>query len=464
MRRTKIVATIGPATESAEMLDALVESGIDVARLNSSHSSVADLALRCEAVRQAANRAGRHVAVMLDLGGPKLRLGDIAEGTELVAGARFTLSATECRGDATRACVSHACILTDAKPGDRVLLDDGRIELLVLESNGELVTEVVVGGPISSHKGVNVPGVRLSVDVITDGDREALAWGLGSCVDFVAQSFVRDAADVRELRALMGESKVALVAKIEKREACEHLAEIISAADAVMVARGDLGVETSVEEVPALQRRTVRLARDAGKPVIVATEMLDSMRERPRPTRAEASDVATAIFQRADAVMLSAETAIGRYPLEAVRTMARIAERSEAELQPLPRSQSSGGPDDVALAVSSAVAELAEDLKLAAIVTATETGATARAIASHRPPTPVVAVTPRADVARRLALVWGVRPVVADYALERGEMLEAARVAVVTTGIARPGERIAVTGGRAIGVAGGTDFVQVLGV
>jgi pyruvate kinase len=360
--------------------------------------------------------------------------------------------------------VSHACVLADAKPGDRVLLDDGRIELVVLESNGELVTKVLVGGPISSHKGVNVPGVRLSVDVITDGDREALAWGLGSCVDFVAQSFVRDAADVEELRALIGESKVALIAKIEKREACEQLAEIISAADAIMVARGDLGVETSVEEVPALQRRTVRLARAAGKPVIVATEMLDSMRERPRPTRAEASDVATAIFQRADAVMLSAETAVGRYPLEALSTMARIAERSEVELQPLPRSQSAGGPSDVALAVSSAVAELAEDLELAAIVTATESGATARAVASHRPPTPLVAVTPHAGVARQLALVWGVRPVVAECAVEPGEILEAARVAVVATGIAQAGERIAVTGGRAAGVVGGTDFVQVLGV
>lgn len=465
MRRTKLVATIGPATDAPEVLDALVSAGLDVARLNASHSDVAELAARLTAVREAAERADCHVAVLVDLAGAKLRLGEVAPGTVLIAGSPFTLSAENIVGDAWAACVTYPGLAGDVTVGDRVLLDDGRLELRVTGIDGPAVrTEVVVGGPLSSRKGVNLPGVHLGVDSITERDQEVLAWALSAGVDLIAQSFVRSAEDVTHLRRLMGERRLPIVAKIEKHEAAQQLEQIIEVSDAIMVARGDLGVETAVEAVPALQRRIVREARRAAKPVIVATEMLDSMRDRPRPTRAEASDVATAIFQRADAVMLSAETAIGRYPVEALATMARIAERSEADLMGAGRQASTGGPNDVAAAVSAAVVDLAEDLDLAAIVTTTESGSTARAVAHYRPETPIVAITPYVEIARQLALVWGVIPEVVPCPDSTTAMFNSACEAVKSTGLAREGERIAVTGGRAAGLAGGTDFVQVLTV
>lgn len=465
MRRTKLIATIGPSSDSAEMLDKLVALGLDVARLNASHSDLTQLAERYAAVRAAADRGQRHVAVLLDLAGAKVRLGEVTSGTVLVAGSPFTLTAEDRVGDAWAASVSYRGLAADVREGDRVLLDDGRLELRVAGVDGaDVRTEVVVGGPLSSRKGVNLPAVHLGVEPITEWDREVLEWAIGSGVDLIAQSFVREAADVEALRALMGDRQLPVVAKIEKHEAAENAEQIIAVADAIMVARGDLGVETAVEAVPALQRRIVRESRAAGKPVIVATEMLDSMRDRPRPTRAEASDVATAIFQRADAVMLSAETAIGRYPVEALATMARIAERSEADLMGTGRQSSAGGRDDVAAAVSAAVCDLAEDLDLAAIVTTTESGSTARAVARYRPETPIVAITPYTETACRLALVWGVTTVVVPCPESTSAMLDSACLAVVQTGLARVGERIAVTGGRATGRAGGTDFVQVLTV
>ncbi|HZL04902.1 MAG TPA: pyruvate kinase, partial [Coriobacteriia bacterium] len=414
MPRTKIIATIGPASDSPEVLRALVDAGMSVARLNASHSSREELDRRAHAVRAAAEAAGRHVAVMLDLGGPKIRVGEMAPGTVLVAGARFELRAAGCVGDSRGACVTYAGLARDVPVGAAVLLDDGRIELRVIAAGeGILTTEVLTGGPLTSHKGVNVPGVHLGVDAITDEDRADLAWGLEAGVDLMAQSFVRSADDVERLRALIGSAAVPIVAKIEKHEAVADLDCIVEAADAVMVARGDLGVETAPEQVPVIQRRIVSACRRAGKPVIVATQMLESMTTATRPTRAEASDVANAIFAEVDAVMLSAETAVGAYPVEAVATMARIAEVAEEALaddtleEPEP-----GGRFDVTRAVSTAASQIERDLELAAIVTATQSGATARAVAAHRPRTPIVAVTSDEMVARRLALVWGVTPLV----------------------------------------------------
>ncbi|TLM78284.1 MAG: pyruvate kinase, partial [Actinobacteria bacterium] len=359
-RRVKLVATLGPASSSPAVLDALVSTGLDVARLNASHAGPEGLEPLLDGVRAAAQRAGRHVAVMLDLSGPKIRIGPMAEGVVLKEGAVFELrGGEECAGDATRACVTHAGLANDVRTGDAVLLDDGRVRLRVEDVKGPSVfTRVEVGGPLKARKGVNVAGRTLSVDGVTPKDLDDLAWGLDVGVDLVAQSFVRSAADVERLRAAMGERAVPIVAKVEKHEALAALPEIVDAADAVMVARGDLGAETSPERVPVIQRGLVRMAREAGRPVIVATEMLQSMLTADRPTRAEASDVATAVFQRADAVMLSGETAVGAHPIEALAAAARIAEAAEEAAEggmPLPEP---GGHWDVTLAVSDAVCEL----------------------------------------------------------------------------------------------------------
>ncbi len=464
MRHTRIVATIGPATESADTLDALVAAGLDVARLNASHSRPDELAERFAAVRAAGERAGRPVAVMLDLAGPKLRVGEMTEGTVLEQGATFELVSGECDGDATRACVSYPGLAADLSPGDRLLLDDGRIELFVTDVSDEgVTTRVQVGGALSSNKGLNVPGVTLSLDAITERDREVLAWGLEAGIDLVAMSFVRCADDVERLRELIGDTDVPIVAKIEKHEAVDDIGPIVAASDAVMVARGDLGVETSAEAVPVLQRRIITAARAEGVPVIVATQMLESMTSAPHPTRAEASDVANAIFEGADCVMLSAETAIGEYPVQSVATMARIVVRAEEDSVAPPSGgrRSAGHPGDVTQAVSAAVCDLAESLELAAIVTATQSGATSRAVSRHRPAVPIVAVTPYEHVARRLQVVWGVRALVVPLAEDTDLMLERVLSAVAEAGYARPGQRVAVTAGVAARESGATDFILV---
>ena len=462
MRRTKIVATIGPASDSPEILLMLVQAGIDVARLNASHGSRADLQRRLAAVRAAADRDGRHVAVMLDLGGPKIRVGDVAAGTVLVDGAAFTLSCDDCEGDATHACVTYQGMADDVSIGDRILIDDGSIELAVV-GVGEGLVETVVkrGGPLTSHKGVNVPGVRLSVEAVTPKDLDDLAWGIAAGVDLVAQSFVRAPGDIARLREAMGERRVPIVAKVEKYEAVQALDAIVAEADAVMVARGDLGVETSDEIVPVTQRRLVDACRAAGKPVIVATQMLESMVHSPRPTRAEASDIATAVFEGADAVMLSEETAIGEFPLEAVSTMARIALTAEEEGPLAMVSGVTAGRDDVTRAVSAAVCELATRLDVAAIVTATESGATARAVAAHRPDVPILALTPSREVGRQLALVWGVSPHVVPRADGIEALADLALTVARASGVARPGDLVAVTAGVDANRTGATDMLQV---
>ena len=460
MRRTKIVATLGPATDTPEVLDAMLAAGVDVVRLNAAHADTAALETRLRAVRWASAQAGRHVGVLVDLPGPKIRVGEVALGTVLVVGASFTITTDVCVGDAAHACVTYAGLASDLSPGDHVLLDDGRIELEVERIDGRAVlTRVVVGGPLLSHKGVNVPGVTLGVESITDVDRAAVAWACEVDVDFLGQSFVRGAADVAALRALMTRD-IAIVAKIEKHEAVAALDEIIGAADAVMVARGDLGVETSPEEVPVIQRHIIAAARAAGKPVVVATQMLESMTHAPRPTRAEASDVANAIFGRADAVMLSGETAVGEYPVVAVETMARIASTAEGAIVGRGRD-GHGATTDVQEAVSAAVCDLASALRLAAVVPVTQSGATAFAVAKHRPDIPIVAVTPSAHVARHLSLVWGTRAIVTEFAEDTDRLLHDVCANVRDAGLAQPGEKVAITAGRASRTRGGTDFILV---
>jgi len=461
MRRTKIIATLGPATDDASILDGIIAGGVDVVRLNAAHAGPGELATRLRAARESSQRVGREIGVLLDLPGPKIRVGDVIKGTVLEAGSPFRLLADECVGDSAHACISPCEMAGDVHSGDRILIDDGRIELLVLgTAMGEVRTEVVTGGPLSSHKGVNVPGVTLSVEPITRYDQTVLAWAMANEVDWIGQSFVRSAEDIEAMREYMTRRVIPIIAKIEKHEAADDIDRIVSAADAVMVARGDLGVETSPERVPVLQREIVASARAAGKPVVIATEMLDSMREHPRPTRAEASDVATAIFGRADAVMLSGETAMGAYPVESVETMARIIIAAE-EAAPPPRPLRSPAGGDVQAAVSAAVSDLARDLDLAAIVPLTQSGATALSVSRYRPETPIVAATPSLDAARRLALAWGVKAVVFPFPEETVVLLDEAASAVAAAGYAQGGQRVAITAGLATRTPGRTDFIHV---
>lgn len=462
MLRTKIVATLGPATDSPEVLGALIDAGVDLVRLNAAHAGPGELSGRLQAVRKTAEEHGRQVGVLLDLPGPKLRVGEMAPDTLLERGHGFRLITEECVGDEDHACVSHQQLADDVHPGSRILLDDGRIELRVTATApGQVDTEVVSGGPLSSHKGLNVPGVTLSVDAITRYDRTVLAWAMANDVDWIGQSFVRSPRDVEALREYMTSRMIPICAKIEKHEAAERLQEIVAVADGLMVARGDLAVETSPEQVPVLQRHIISAARSAGKPVIVATEMLDSMRNSPRPTRAEASDVANAIFSRTDAVMLSGETAVGKYPIESVETMVRIARTAEFATTPRTEFAHDGRGDDIQAAVSSAVVELSGELDLAAIVTITQSGATARAVSRLRPETPIVAATPSVEVMRKLAVVWGVRTVQVPLGEDIGLVINQVADAVVDAGYAERGELIALTAGLNTQVPGGTDFLLV---
>jgi pyruvate kinase len=460
LRRTKIVATIGPACDEPGVLGRVLSAGVDVARLNSSHGDIADLARRLSAIRAWSEEAGRTVGVLLDLPGPKLRVGAMAPGTTLAAGSRFVLSAEDCVGDASHACVTWDGLASDLSAGDRIVLDDGALELSVLSTRGgDVETGVVRGGPLGSHKGVNVPGVSLNLDGVTARDLELFAWGADAGVDLVAQSFVRGARDVERLRAAMGERPIPIVAKIEKYEALAGLDAIVETADAVMVARGDLAVETSAESVPPAQRRIVEACRAAGRPVIVATQMLESMTHSQSPTRAEASDVATAVFEGADAVMLSEETAIGQFPVGAVETMDRVcraAEDAGPSTLVTPGAVAAGSP------VAAAACALARDTGARVIVTATQSGATARAVASLRPPQPLLAVTPHTPVAGALALVWGVQCAVIGHTRTIEETTDAAVSAVRRLHLASAGERAVLTAGTTQGVAGSTDLIRVI--
>ncbi|HET6351484.1 MAG TPA: pyruvate kinase [Coriobacteriia bacterium] len=465
MRHTKVIATVGPATDAPEVLEKIISAGVDVVRLNAAHSEPPELERAVGLVRRAAEAVGRDVAILVDLPGPKIRLGDIAPGTVLEAGDGFSLVDEECIGDSTRACVTHLALTTDVRTGNRVLLDDGRIELAVTSTApGVVNTRVVTGGELLSHKGVNVPGVRLSVDAITDYDRTVLEWACASDVDWIGQSFVRSPHDVEALRDLMGENRIPIVAKIEKHEAVDEIDAVLVAADAVMVARGDLAVETAPERVPVLQLQIIAAARAVGKPVVVATEMLDSMRERPHPTRAEASDVANAIFNCADGVMLSGETAVGAYPVQAVETMVRIILEAESVASPADQAPAHQSIDDVQRAMSTAVCDLAADLGVAAIVPLTQSGATAFAVSRHRPDAPIIAATPNLCTSRKLALAWGVRSVVIPFTDDAAELLDSVTAAVCAAGFAKPGERVALTAGLWARTPGGTDFVHVRSV
>gem|GEM_PF-312857 len=458
MRKTKIVCTIGPASESLENTKKLIEAGMNVARLNFSHGDFEEHGNRIKNIRQACRELGKTVAILLDTKGPEIRLGNLAEEPiELKAGEYVTLTTENILGDRNRIPVTYQDLPRDVKPGDTILLDDGLIGLKVIEVQGtEIKCEIQNSGPIKSKKGVNVPGVAISLPGITEKDANDILFGIEQGIDFIAASFVRRASDVLEIRELLEKnnaSHIQIIAKIENRQGVDNLDEILEVADGLMVARGDLGVEIPVEEVPLVQKMMIEKCNRVGKPVITATQMLDSMQRNPRPTRAEATDVANAIFDGTDAIMLSGETAAGKYPVESVLTMARIAERAEAALEyrEIFIRRASGQQTTVTEAISQAVANSALDLDANAIITSTESGYTARMVSKYRPKAPIIAVTPSEHVMRALQLVWGVIPVLGTPAKTTDEMFDIAVNGAIRSGLVKLGDTVGRHHGRRAG-------------
>jgi pyruvate kinase len=469
MRRTKIVATIGPASRDPAVLERLLEGGVDVVRLNFSHGEHADHLKVMQHVRAIAPRLDRAVALLQDLSGPKIRTGRVeGDGVELRDGATVTITTDESvEGTSALISTTYDPLPRDVAAGDRILLDDGNLELRVLRTErtegDRVVTEVVHGGLLKSHKGMNLPGVKLSTPALTEKDRRDLAFGVAQGVDYVALSFVRQAQDVDETKALVRSlgGTMPVIAKIEKREAIDDLPQVLEAADGVMVARGDLGVELSTEEVPTLQKRIIEMANGAGKVVITATQMLESMIENPRPTRAEASDVANAILDGTDAIMLSGETAAGRFPVEAVETMSRIAGYTEEHYGFRSPPRLVGATSSmVARSLARVASTVAEELDCKLILAFTESGATARLVSSYRPRARIAAITYNEQTYRRLALYWGVVPVQSDFAKTTDEMILKGESLLKEKGLARPGETIVMLGGQSH-TAGATNMLRV---
>jgi pyruvate kinase len=478
MRRTKIVATIGPASRSPEMLERLIQAGVNVFRLNFSHGTHEEHFEVIRAARDIAARLHRPVALLQDLSGPKIRTGKVAgNGVELVKGARLAITTdTSIEGAAELISTTYEPLPRDVKAGDPILLDDGNLELRVVGvSGGRVLCEVVDGGTLRSHKGMNLPGVALSTPALTEKDRRDLQFGVQHQVDYVAMSFVRRAEDVLEAKALirsMGEA-IPVIAKIEKPEAVDNLESILAATDGVMVARGDLGVELGTEDVPIVQKRIIAMANVAGKVVITATQMLESMIENPRPTRAEASDVANAILDGTDAVMLSGESAVGKFPVETVETMARIADyteehgmgsirprRADARRGDQPQAAPAGPGTPITRSLTRVAASVAEELGCKLILAFTESGITARLVAGHRPRMPVVAVTHDDRVYRRLALWWGVVPLKSEFVENTDDLLAAGEERLKARGLVQKGDTILMLSGHSRAAAA-TNMLRV---
>ncbi len=463
-RRTTIVATLGPATDTPNRIAELIRAGADVFRLNFAHGTSEDHARMAAAVRAAEQATGHRVAILQDLAGPKIRVGEIRGGSiELREGRPFALFAKSIRGTAAGVSTTYAALVHDVRPGNRLFLDDGSLELVVESVRGRAVhTRVVRGGRLSAHKGINIPGVALRAPTITPKDVNDLQAGVRMGVDYIALSFVRRAEDVRQARRLLRglDAQIPIIAKLEKAEALAALDGIITTADGVMVARGDLGVEISPEWVPVVQKKIIERANHAGIPVITATQMLESMTNSPRPTRAETSDVANAILDGTDAVMLSAETAVGRYPVEAVSIMNRIARAVESSEAAVFTSRTHGRRG-TALSVARAAATLAREVEARAIVVITRTGRTAQLLSKERPTTPLVAFTEAEPTARRLALWWGITCHATRFLDNTDAMTLHLEGELMRRGLAAAGETIVLVGSAPVVARGRTNFVKV---
>ncbi|MFF1633191.1 pyruvate kinase [Leifsonia sp. NPDC058248] len=464
MRRAKIVATLGPATSSYENIRAIIDAGVDVARMNLSHGSYDVHEGVYANVRKAAGDAAKPVAVLVDLQGPKIRLGKFEAGPyELAEGDIFKITIDDIIGTKEISSTTFKGLPNDVKAGDFLLIDDGKVRVKVLETDGTVVTtQVIVGGPVSNNKGINLPGVAVNVPALSDKDEADLRWGLKLGADLIALSFVRSAADIQRVHEIMAEEgrKVPVVAKIEKPQAVENLEEIIEAFDAIMVARGDLGVELPLEAVPIVQKRAVELARRAAKPVIVATQMLESMISSPVPTRAETSDVANAVLDGADAVMLSGETSVGEYPVITVQTMARIVSSTEehgldriAPLGTRPRTQSG--------AITLAAVEVADFVEAKYLCVFTESGESARRMSRLRSKIPILAFTPEESIRRRMSLNWGVESFVVSRVTHTDQMVAQVDEALKSTGLAENGDKVIIISGSPPGIPGTTNDIRV---
>ncbi len=464
MRRAKIVCTLGPATATYEQVLELVHAGMDVARLNLSHGTYEDHETAYRHVRQASDETGRAVGVLADLQGPKIRLGRFANGpVRLRQGDEFTITTDEVLGDASLASTTYQGLPGDVAPGDSILVDDGKVGLRVTAVEGtRVVTEVVVPGKVSNHKGLNLPGVAVSVPALSEKDAEDLRWALRQGADIIALSFVRHASDVDDVRKIMDELgvHVPVLAKIEKPQAVQNLREIIAAFDGIMVARGDLGVEMPLEQVPLVQKEAVEIARQNAKPVIVATQVLESMITNPRPTRAEASDAANAVLDGADALMLSGETSVGEYPMEAVRTMARIIENTEdhglSRIRPLGTVPHTRGG-----AITYAASQVGELLDVKYLVTFTQSGDSARRMSRLRSRIPLLAFSPEQSTRSKLALSWGIETFLAPFVTHTDDMVRQVDSLLLDLGRLQKGDLVVIVAGSPPGIPGSTNAMRV---
>ena len=455
---------MGPAVESAEKVKALIEAGMNMARLNLSHGSYEEHQVRFDQVRAAAREAGRPVAILVDLQGPKIRLARFIDGPhELSRGDIFTITTDEVDGTKDRVGTTYMELPGDCKTGDLILIDDGKVTVQVVEIKGnDVITKVIEPGAVSNNKGINLPGVAVSVPAMSEKDIEDLRWGLRAGADFIALSFVRNAADIKDVHAIMDEEgiRIPVIAKIEKPQAVENIAEIVDAFDGIMVARGDLGVELPIEDVPLVQKLCVELARDMAKPVIVATQMLDSMISNSRPTRAEATDCANAVIDGADALMLSGETSIGEFPIEAVQTMARIIQKTEEggldRIRPIrtaPRTK--GG------AITKAATEVGAIVDAKYLVAFTQSGDSARRMSRLRSPIPILAMTPEVGTYNRLSLSWGVESMLTPIVGATDEMVKLVDTVLIDSGRADIGDNVMIVAGSPPGIPGSTNAMRV---
>ncbi|CAL9395492.1 Pyruvate kinase [Streptomyces sp. enrichment culture] len=468
MRRAKIICTLGPATTTYDQIKALVDAGMDIARFNLSHGTHAEHEERYHRVRKAADETGRSVGLLADLQGPKIRLGRFAEGPVLLErGDTFTITTEQgTEGDRRTCATTYPGLAADVTPGERILVDDGRVSLRVTRVDGPRVhTTVLEGGIVSDHKGLNLPGAALSVPALSDKDEADLRWALRTGFDLIALSFVRTGRDIEDVHRIMDEEgrRLPVIAKIEKPQAVGHLDDIVAAFDGVMVARGDLGVEMPLEQVPLVQKRAIKLARRNAKPVIVATQMLDSMIENSRPTRAEASDVANAVIDGTDAVMLSGETSVGTYPIETTRTMARIVEAAEEDLlaKGLPPLTEHNKPRTQGGAVARAAAEMGDFLGAKYLVAFSQSGDTARRLSRYRSPIPLLAFTPDPATRSQLSLTWGVETFLGPRVDSTDAMVDQVDDLLTENGHCREGDLVVITAGSPPGVSGTTNLVRV---
>ena len=472
MRKTKIICTIGPTSESEEKLRELMLAGMNVARFNFSHGSHKEQLVKYNRVLKVRKELGLPVATLLDTKGPEIRLRDFEGGkVELVSGQQFVLTTEEIMGTAERATISYKNLKNDINVGTTILIDDGLIEMTVEEIKGEdIVCKVINGGFVSNHKGVNVPGAILSMPYISEVDLADIIFGVEHGFDFIAASFVRTREDIQEVRKIVEDrgSKIKIIAKIENMQGIQNLEEIINVADGIMVARGDMGVEIPLEEVPILQKKMIKMAVAQGKHVITATQMLESMIKNPRPTRAEATDIANAIYDGTTAIMLSGESAAGLYPVEAVKTMSRIAERAEQDIDYRGRMQKvkedRQETPDITTAISYATCSVASDLNAAAIITVTMSGFTANMIARYKPGCQIIGCTLDEKVYRQLNLLWGVNPVMIQKERTTDALFEEAVFKAKQAGLVKTGDTVVITAGVPLGVVGKTDMIHVVEV